>query len=161
MIFPKVKIYTGGSKWTGHEAGGWAAILLFPTKSGIHQRIVTGQVLEPCTNIRCEMLAAINGLRVLKTKSDVLLITDLQMLCFGLNIWMLEWKKNGWRNGEKRPVKNVDLWTELYDLVQKHTFRADWTRGHIGNEYNELADELAGLARQGDLTNTTRLIEAK
>jgi ribonuclease HI len=59
---------------------------------------------------------------------------------------MKGWKKNGWLNAEKKPVKNQDLWMELDTLNESHTITWEWIKGHDGHIYNEKADT---LARQG------------
>jgi ribonuclease HI len=61
----------------------------------------------------------------------------------GISAWIHDWKKRGWRTADRKPVKNVDLWMKLDELVQKHDVEWIWVRGHHGNPGNERADELA------------------
>jgi ribonuclease HI len=61
----------------------------------------------------------------------------------GISTWIHDWKKRGWRTADRKPVKNVDLWQKLDELVQKHDVEWIWVRGHDGNPGNERADELA------------------
>ena len=59
---------------------------------------------------------------------------------------MLKWKENGWKNSNKEPVKNKDLWEKLVNLCEQNTINWKWVKGHASNKYNNLADELATKA---------------
>jgi hypothetical protein len=63
--------------------------------------------------------------------------------------WINGWKKNGWRTADRKPVKNSELWQELDEEVAKHRIEWRWVKGHSGNKYNDIADELArhGIAK--------------
>ena len=61
---------------------------------------------------------------------------------------MANWKKRGWKTASKQPVKNVDLWQQLDELVSQHQVEWRWVRGHTGHRENEIADELANLGVQ-------------
>jgi ribonuclease HI len=65
----------------------------------------------------------------------------------GMTEWLRGWKAKGWRTADKKPVKNVELWQRLDDLVtaQGHVIDWKWVRGHDGDPGNERADELANL----------------
>jgi ribonuclease HI len=73
----------------------------------------------------------------------VLLVTDSQYVMKGINEWMANWKKRGWKTAAKEPVKNADLWKELDEQVNRHKVTWKWVRGHIGHHGNERADQLA------------------
>jgi ribonuclease HI len=61
----------------------------------------------------------------------------------GITRWIANWKRNGWRTADKKPVKNADLWQRL-DLAQaRHQVTWEWIKGHAGHEQNERADQLA------------------
>jgi ribonuclease HI len=90
-----------------------------------------------------ELMAAIKGLQALTRACEVDLYTDSQYLRQGMMDWMSGWKKNGWRNSKKEPVKNVDLWKILDDLAAQHQITWHWVKGHSGHIENELADALA------------------
>lgn len=72
--------------------------------------------------------------------------TDSKYVMQGINEWMAQWKQNGWRTAAKKPVKNIDLWQQLDDEVNRHNINWQWVRGHAGIEGNELADRLANDA---------------
>lgn len=154
----KVKLITDGSCRNGYENGGWAAILLYERDGKTIQRIITGHIPGLSTNIRCEMTAVIRGLGALKRPCEVLLVTDLQMIERGITEWLPRWVIRGWRKSNGKQVDNVDLWAEIYDLSKKHNVTVEWTKGHIGHYWNERADELAGRARLGQLTNEVKCL---
>jgi ribonuclease HI len=118
-----------------------------------HERELKGG--EPhTTNNRMELTAAIAALEVLKRPCTVDLYTDSQYLRSGITTWITTWKRNGWRTAERKPVKNVDLWQRLDQLLTQHEVHWHWVKGHSGHDLNERADR---LARQGlaDTRNPT------
>ena len=95
------------------------------------------------TNNRMELTAAIEALNALKDSSSVILHTDSKYVMDGINDWMPNWKKRGWKTSAKKPVKNKDLWQALDAAVARHKVDWRWVKGHNGNAGNEMADELA------------------
>jgi ribonuclease HI len=135
-----VEIFTDGACLSNPGPGGWGAILRF----GRHEREIHGG--EPVsTNNRMELMAAIQALESLTRPSTVHLYTDSVYLRRGITEWVLVWKRNGWKTKDKKPVKNVDLWTRLDAAAQVHDVQWFWVKGHAGHPENERADELAGL----------------
>jgi len=112
--------------------------------SGKHQKTLHGGEPET-TNNRMELTAAIEALTALKGHSNVILYTDSKYVMDGINDWMPNWKKRGWKTAAKKPVKNKDLWQALDDATQRHEIDWRWVKGHAGNPGNEKADELANL----------------
>ena len=95
------------------------------------------------TNNRMELTAAIKGLNALIGDSSVILYTDSKYVMDGINDWMPNWKKRGWRTAARKPVKNQDLWQALDTAVNRHKIDWRWVKGHSDNEGNDYADELA------------------
>ena len=93
-----------------------------------------------------ELLAAIMSLKKIKTNSEVVIFTDSTYVKNGITEWMKNWKKNGWKNSSKKPVKNKDLWEKLDKLCEANIVSWKWVKGHSTNEFNNLADELATKA---------------
>ncbi len=61
-----------------------------------------------------ELLGVIAGLNKLKEACTVNIYTDSQYVAKAIKQgWLENWKKNGWKNSQKKPVKNQDLWMEL------------------------------------------------
>ncbi|ACI94433.1 ribonuclease HI [Afipia carboxidovorans OM5] len=140
---PHVVIFTDGACSGNPGPGGWGAILRF---GEIEKELKGGE--NPTTNNRMELLAAISALEALKRSAIVDLTTDSQYVRQGITSWIFNWKKNGWRTSDKKPVKNVDLWQRLDAALKPHEVRWHWIKGHAGHAENERADELAreGLA---------------
>jgi ribonuclease HI len=90
-----------------------------------------------------EMMAAISALEALKRPCRVDLHTDSQYLKDGITKWITNWKRNGWRTADKKPVKNIDLWQRLDAALAQHELRWHWVKGHAGHDLNERADQLA------------------
>ena len=90
-----------------------------------------------------ELTAAIKALKYFKEPQLITLITDSKYVKDGIESWITNWKKNGWRTTSKKPVKNKELWIQLEKQIEKHKVKWKWIKGHAGNENNEIADNLA------------------
>ncbi|MEA1938906.1 MAG: ribonuclease HI [Pseudomonadota bacterium] len=134
----QVEIHTDGACSGNPGPGGWGAVLRF----GGHERDLSGG--EPnTTNNRMELMAAIKALETLKEPCEVDVYTDSVYVQKGITEWLPIWKNNGWKNGRKKPVKNVDLWQRLDAATTNHHIRWHWVKGHAGHPDNERADALA------------------
>ena len=111
---------------------------------GRHRKELFGGEAET-TNNRMELTAAIEGLKQLKQACKVTIYTDSKYVMQGMEEWLAGWKARGWKTASKSPVKNVDLWQQLDELVGKHEVTWQWVKGHAGDEGNERADELANM----------------
>ena len=131
-------IYTDGACSGNPGPGGWGVVLRYGT---VEKELHGSDPLT--TNNRMELMAAISALEALKRPCDVDIHTDSQYLRQGIMSWIHGWKRNGWRTGDKKPVKNVDLWLRLDAAIARHTVHWHWVRGHAGHDLNERADELA------------------
>jgi ribonuclease HI len=138
----KFKIYTDGACSGNPGPGGWGAIIFDKENN---QKNISGNE-KNTTNNRMELLAAIMALKKIKMNSDVVIYTDSIYVKNGITEWMVKWKKNGWKNANKKPVKNKDLWLKLDGLCKKNNVSWRWVKGHSTNIYNNLADELATKA---------------
>ena len=81
-----------------------------------------------------------------KKKSNELMATNEKYVKNSKTEWIKRWEKNGWKNANKKPVKNKDLWIKLNDLCKKNKVTWKWIKGHSDNKYNNLADQLATSA---------------
>ena len=135
-----VELFTDGACKGNPGPGGWGAVLVC---KGVEKELWGGEANT--TNNRMELMGAIRGLEELKRRCNVLLVTDSQYVMKGINEWMVNWKKRGWKTAAKEPVKNADLWQQLDALVHNspHQIHWEWVKGHAGNPGNEKADELA------------------
>ena len=98
------------------------------------------------TNQRMELSGCIAGLKALKRSCSVIVVTDSLYVVKGMQEWVHNWKKRGWKRPGNKPVDNLDLWQELYALSQTHSAEFRWVKGHNGHPENERADELARQA---------------
>jgi ribonuclease HI len=154
MIGAHVAIWTDGACSGNPGPGGWGAVLRY----GERERDLSGgEALT--TNNRMELLAAISALEALSRPCVVELHTDSQYLRGGVSSWMHNWKHNGWRTADKKPVKNEDLWRRLDEATQGHEITWKWVKGHAGDAMNERADELARKGMKPYLTKSAAVIK--
>ena len=142
-VSPFVRLFTDGACSGNPGPGGWGFILRHPA-SGKEREGSGGQA--DTTNNQMELMAVIEGLRTLKFRSQVEVITDSKSVAQGSEEWMPGWKRNGWRRKEGKqfkPVKNFELWQLMDELLQKHEVRFTVVKGHSGHPENERCDELA------------------
>ena len=138
----KYKIYTDGACSGNPGPGGWGAVILEEDKN---QKNISGNEKDT-TNNRMELMAPIMALKKISTNSKVVIYTDSKYVKNGITEWIKNWEKNGWKNANKKPVKNKDLWIKLDNLCKDNKIIWKWVKGHSNNKYNNLADELATQA---------------
>ncbi|PPR17058.1 MAG: Ribonuclease HI [Alphaproteobacteria bacterium MarineAlpha9_Bin3] len=136
-----INIWTDGACSGNPGPGGWGVLIKFNNS----EKKLSGSE-KNTTNNRMEMLAVINALKFVEIQSSINLFTDSKYVKDGITKWIHGWKKNNWRNSQKKEVKNKDLWIELDTLSQKHRINWIWVKGHSGNIENDIADELATQA---------------
>ena len=134
-----IKIYTDGACSGNPGVGGWGAVILIDKKDPI--LLNGGEKLT--TNNRMELTAAIEALKYFENPETINLITDSKYVKDGIELWISNWKKNGWKTAAKKPVKNKELWEELDLQISKHNISWEWVKGHTGEIFNEKADFLA------------------
>ena len=140
--------YTDGACSGNPGPGGWGVLMRASRGNEVvKERALSGGAAET-TNNQMELMAAISALEALKKPCTVDLYTDSQYVRQGITSWIHNWKRNGWRTADKKPVKNADLWQRLDAALKAHTVRWHWIKGHAGHAENERADQLArdGLA---------------
>ena len=133
-----IEIFTDGACSGNPGPGGWGVVLRWRD----HEKELYGGVAET-TNKRMELMAAIRGIETLRPGSRAVLVTDSTYVCEGITKWIHGWKRNGWKTGAKKPVKNEDLWRHLDAALASHEVEWRWVRGHTGHADNERADALA------------------
>jgi ribonuclease HI len=136
-----VEIFTDGACRGNPGPGGWGALLRFEDC----EKMIKGAVSDT-TNNRMELQAAISALESLSCSCKIQLTTDSRYVMDGIQEWLPNWKKRGWKTASKKPVKNEDLWRKLDELVSAHEIDWRWVKGHSGHRENELVDQLANDA---------------
>lgn len=135
----KVQIYTDGACSGNPGPGGWGAVLIY---NGIEKEL-KGNAKET-TNNRMELFAALAALRALKVGCEVELFSDSAYLVDSFNKnWVVSWKRKGWKNADKKEVKNQDLWKALLIELERHKVTFIKVKGHSDNEYNNRCDKMA------------------
>ncbi len=134
-----VTIYTDGACSGNPGAGGWGAILMADGR----KKEFSGFEKET-TNNKMELTAVIEALGKLKKPCNVELYSDSAYVVNAITLgWLENWKKNGWRGSDKKPVKNIDLWLALDGLLMEHNVKFIKVKGHADNEFNNRCDALA------------------
>ena len=133
-----VHVYTDGACKGNPGPGGWGALLV---ADGREQEIYGGE--RDTTNNRMELTAVIRALESLDAPAEVDLHTDSQYVKQGIETWIHNWKRNGWKTSDKKAVKNAELWRELEAQAARHSVRWHWVKGHADNAGNLRADALA------------------
>ena len=140
----KVTLYTDGACSGNPGPGGYGAVLIY---EGREKEIAGGE--KSTTNNKMEMMAVIKGLEALKEPCEVEVYSDSAYVVNAIEQgWIESWKKNGWRKADKKPVKNVDLWEKLLELMDKHKVIFNKVKGHADDEYNNRCDRIAVRERE-------------
>lgn len=135
----KVTIYTDGACSGNPGPGGWGAVLIYKGT----EKELSGSSKDTTNNIM-EVTAVIEALKALKFPCEVELYSDSAYVvnCFSQG-WIYNWIKKDWHTASGEPVKNKELWQELYSLTKTHKVSFNKVKGHADNKYNNRCDELA------------------
>jgi len=140
-----IKIYTDGSCLNNPGVGGWAAII------NINGEIkkISGSIKDT-TNNKMELMAPIKALQEIEGNEQIEIYTDSQYVRLGITDWVHKWMKNNWQTSKKEPVKNKELWIQLYELTNSFDIKWIWVKAHAGNLLNEEVDLLAKQAAESN-----------
>ena len=132
-----IEIWTDGGCQGNPGPGAWAYVLRAGTS------LVDKSGFDPqTTNNRMELTAVAEALRELGRHKEwralpIVVTTDSQYVQKGITAWIHSWQRNSWRTSANKPVKNVDLWSALWELAKSLSVSWAWVEGHAGNEMNE------------------------
>jgi len=139
-------IFTDGGCSGNPGPGGWAYVMVTQTFQRTQILAKDKGNEKNTTNNKMELTAVIMALRALRTMTNAprgtTVYTDSQYVQKGITEWIHSWKRNSWRTSDKKPVKNKELWTELDALSSEFSIKWEWIKGHAGNEFNEMCDEM-------------------
>ena len=143
-MLQEVKIYTDGASSGNPGPGGYGVVLLYQN----HRKELSSG-FKKTTNNRMELMAVIEGLKILKRKCKVIVYSDSKYIVDAIQKgWIYSWKKKDWMRNKKDIVLNSDLWKQLFELLTFHEVKFVWIRGHNGDIENERCDTLAVKASQ-------------
>ena len=140
-----ITIYTDGSCLNNPGNGGWAAII----NINAQVKKISGSVKDT-TNNKMELMAPIKALQEIKEQQPIEIYTDSQYVRLGITDWVHKWIKNNWQTSKKEPVKNKELWIQLYELTNSFDIKWIWVKAHSGNLLNEEVDLLAKQAAESN-----------
>lgn len=119
--------------------GGWGAILIYKNT----KKEISGSSKETTNNIM-ELTAVIESLKLVKFPCKINIYSDSAYVVNAfLQGWIYNWIKKSWRTADGNPVKNKELWEQLYSYTKTHDINFIKVKGHADNEYNNRCDELA------------------
>lgn len=142
----KFDIYTdGGSRGNSSKPDDPAAWAFIVVKNG--EKIGSkSDALFGRTNNQMELKAILEALKW-SNKLGVLvtIYTDSQLCIDSITKWMFGWADKGWKKADGSPVKNQDLLREIYELYSPTKHKFEKVKGHSGDRFNEMVDELVNL----------------
>ncbi|HLK45594.1 MAG TPA: ribonuclease H [Acidimicrobiales bacterium] len=132
------RVHTDGACRGNPGPGGWA---------WADDRGAFASGFDPATtNQRMEITAALEALVDHPGDDPIEIVSDSTYVvnCFR-DKWYVGWRARGWRNSQRQPVANRDLWERLLTLAVDagRDVRFSWVKGHSGDPMNDLVDALA------------------
>ena len=141
MKSSKIIIYTDGAARGNPGPAGWGVVVLSGKKV-----FELGGRAEHATNNIMELTAPIEALKYFKkhkTSAGLEIVSDSKYVILGITEWIHNWLKNNWRNANRKPILNRELWEELHKLNEELKPRWSYVEGHNGDKWNDRADEIA------------------
>jgi ribonuclease HI len=135
---PDLLVYTDGACLGNPGPGGWGVRILYPDGT---VRELGGREAST-TNNRMELQGALAALQAIEAGASAIVYSDSQYVINGLTKWLSGWKRKGWMNAARKPVKNRDLWMQL-DAEDPERVAWRHVHGHSGDPGNDRADEIA------------------
>ena len=133
-----INIYTDGScRPTNPGPSSFAVIAIFADGSIASH----AEAYHKSTNNRMELLAAIRAVEMYAPQTATIHIhTDSMYVAFPISSGRLLKKKDS----EILKKPNPDLWLIMKELLKVYkNIKVSWVRGHSGDTYNEMVDQLA------------------
>jgi ribonuclease HI len=145
-VSERIEIWTDGGCQGNPGPGAWAFVLR-SAQGSVEQAGFDAQT----TNNRMELTAVLEALSGLSKRPGwrelpIIVSTDSQYVQKGITQWVHSWSRNGWKTSAKKPVKNKDLWSALWELSRDVPIQWVWIMGHAGIEMNEICHTLVEQA---------------
>ena len=143
-----ILIYGDGASKGNPGPAGFGFMVVFPDG----QVIEGGRGYENATNNQMELMAVIEGLKLIKpgASQSVLVLTDSSYTINGVSSWVRNWIKNSWKTSTGKAVANRDLWEQLWALNQRIKPNYRHVKGHAGIPGNERVDSIADHFARGE-----------
>ena len=148
-----IGLFSDGASRGNPGPGSWGSL---GTDSNGEILFQASSVELGATNNQMEMQGAIYALEwILEHQSDVgcdldttiFLYSDSKYVIDGINSWMINWKKRGWKKADKKAPENLELWQKLDKVTgELRNLKCLWVKGHAGHPQNEFCDQLANVA---------------
>ena len=138
-----IEVFTDGACRGNPGPGGWAALV----REDGSEEVFAGADAQT-TNNKMELMAPIMALQEIDKNNEIEIYTDSQYVRLGITEWIHKWIKNNWQTSKKEPVKNKELWMQLYELTKSYKIKWIWVKAHAGNALNEEVDLLAKKAAE-------------
>jgi ribonuclease HI len=138
-----IVVFTDGAAKRNPGPGGWGVVIVTP--DGHVTELGGGAALT--TNNKMELTGAIRALtRLAETPGRLSVYTDSTYVIQGIEQWVHNWRRRGWKTATGGDVLNRELWEELSALTAARPLRSiawHYVRGHIGIPGNERVDAIA------------------
>ncbi len=134
----KVEVYVDGASLGNPGPGGYAVLI----KTGEEEVVLKGGEKET-TNNRMELRAVIEALSYFKEPTELVIYSDSEYVIKGVTKWRKIWEKNNFKRANKKPLKNKDLWDELFKKQDFHKVFFVKIPAHKGHPENEKVDKIA------------------
>lgn len=146
-----IKIYTDGANslnGTPYSYGGYGWVAIWDRAEGM---ILSGGQScppnpdDPVTNNKMELSAIIDAL----DNMSEIGIVDEQIEVWSDSMWCVQCASKKWARR-----KNVNLWNKLNQIefvlkMSGATISYNWIKGHNGDHYNEMVDDIAVEKKMG------------
>ena len=153
-----LRIYTDGSAApTNPGPTGFGAMYVW--EDGLHELGWASRAAG--TNNTAELEGALEAIRgISRTPSCIAIVCDSQYVTRGCTEWLPSWKAKLFTKKGK-PMKNQALWISMDAMLSSVESKGiplefDWVRGHSGDHYNEIVDDVARWAARAQLTGLHR-----
>lgn len=137
----KIVIYTDGAARGNPGPSGWGVVIIIGEKV-----VELGGRMDHATNNIMELTAPVKALEYIgkhKIEGVIEIHSDSKYVITGINEWIHNWIKNGWRTASKKPVLNQELWQDLHSLNTEFKPRWHYVEGHSGHKWNDRVDLIA------------------
>ena len=146
----KYIVYADGASSNNQEAiriGAYAAAIFKQVDGKAYKKDISGMVAG-ATNNQMELQAVIEALKSIaliekNDNRDVTVRSDSLYVITGITEWLKDWKANGWRTKDKKPVKNKDLWLCMDALIPSFNLKVEKIEGNGSDKWNMYCDRMA------------------